>query len=58
MFAANLLGDPSARGLGYADTVPSQDNFGMNRNWCQHNLVREQMGHPVLSYLLTSLVFF
>ena len=47
----NPQGDPSAHGLGYADTVPSQDNLGMNWNWCQHNLVREQMDHPVDSHL-------
>ena len=27
--------------------APSLDNLGMRRTWCQHNLVREQMGHPV-----------
>ena len=27
-----VQGDPSARGLGYVDSVPSQDNFQMRRN--------------------------
>ena len=42
-------------------SVPSQDNLSVIRNW-QHNLVREQMGHPVVlivteagGYLLPSL---
>ena len=45
--ARSIKGDPSARGLGYVDSVPSQDKLPMRRNWFQHNLVREQMGHPV-----------
>ena len=43
-----IKGDPSAHGLGYVDSVLSQDNLRMRRNGCQHNLVCEQMVHPVL----------
>ena len=28
-------------------SVPSQDKLSMRRNWCQHSLFREQIGHPV-----------
>ena len=54
-----LQDDPSARRLGYVDTVPSQDNLQMRRNWCQHNLVRKQMGHPLpLGFLLSRFFHF
>ena len=31
-------------------SIPPQDIFSIRRNWCQHNLVREQKGHPAESW--------
>ena len=42
-----LQGESGGLGLGYVDSVPSQDNLQMRRNWYQYNLVRDHQTHPV-----------
>ena len=42
-----IQGDPSARGLGYVDISSVSYRVILRWNWCQHNLVCEQIGHPV-----------